>query len=210
MIQDCRARLDVETHGRLVEQKQTRSVQKGARNLHPPHLAARKLRDAIRQAIGEIDAREGRSERVSASRRPMPCSAAWYKGSAAPNVDVQRARLENDAELAERRARLPRDVMAVNRNAALPRRIKASDQCEQCRFASAIQTQEEGERTRCDGEADRLERASRAIAMTYPSKVERGVGPAMLIARFRFSETLDDGAANHSQTAVLRAICTAS
>jgi hypothetical protein len=43
MTEDIGARLDVEANRRLVQQQQTRPVQQGARDLEPPHLAARKV-----------------------------------------------------------------------------------------------------------------------------------------------------------------------
>ena len=85
----------------------------GARNFHPPHLAAGKLGDALMHAVGEIDAGEGgatahqRLAAPDAMQRGVIDEVLHHR-----NIGVERARLKNDAELGERRARLARDVMA--------------------------------------------------------------------------------------------------
>ena len=126
------------------------------------------------QPVGEVDARERRARPLAR----LAAADAMQRGVVDEvlldgNIRVERARLENDAELAERRARLTRDVMAPDGNPALARAVEASDQREQRRLAGAVQAEQDRERARRDGEADPLERTPRAIAVTDALNNER-------------------------------------
>ncbi len=118
MAEDVGARLDVEADGRLVEQQQARAVQQRARDLDPPHLAAREIAHLVAGAIGKPDARQHLG---GAHARLAPADAV--QGGVIQQVlhhreiEVERARLEHDAEEPQRLARRARDVMAEDADA---------------------------------------------------------------------------------------------
>src|SRR5450432_88639 len=89
------------------------------------------------------------------------------------NVDVEGARLEDDAKLAQCGARLARDIVAENPNGPNPRRKQTGDQRKQCRLAGAVQAQKHGEGRRGDAETDSIERMARAERMADLLNVER-------------------------------------
>ena len=57
-LENVRARLDIESGRRLVEQQHARTVQQRPRDLDPPHLAAREIARLVADPIGEADPRK--------------------------------------------------------------------------------------------------------------------------------------------------------
>ncbi len=115
------ARFDVETHGRLVQQKQTRLVQEGPRDLHASHLTARELGHAFMRSVRQIDSGE---RRAGASQR-LAAADAVQRGVVDEvlldrNIDIERSRLKHDAKLAERRCGLASDIMTIDRYSSAP------------------------------------------------------------------------------------------
>src|SRR5258708_19862772 len=68
MAEDIGARLDVEADRRLVKQQQARTMQQGARDFEPPHLAAREVAHLAAGAVGKADSRK----HFTAPRPPLP------------------------------------------------------------------------------------------------------------------------------------------
>ena len=102
-LEDVGAGLDVETDGRLVEQQQARPVQQRAGDLQPPHLAAGEVAHLAAGAVGEPDARQ---HFVAAQARLAPADAV--QGGVIEQVlrhrevEIERTRLEHDAEQPQR------------------------------------------------------------------------------------------------------------
>ena len=89
------------------------------------------------------------------------------------NVDVERARLKDDAELAQGRAGFVRDIVAENADLARSDRIEARDQRKQRRLSGAVQSQQHGERRLPNGQAHIVQRDPRAIAMADAIDLKR-------------------------------------
>ena len=113
MREDVGARLDVEADGRLVEDQEPRLVQQRARDLDAPHLAAGEVAHLVVRAVGKRDPRQhlvgagARRARPDAVQRGVIGEVLRDR-----EIEIERARLEHDAELAQRRARLALHVMA--------------------------------------------------------------------------------------------------
>ena len=72
------------------------------------------------QPVGEID-----SGSAARARARLAAADAMQRGVIDEvlldrNIDIERARLEHDAELAERRAGLARDIPTIDRDASRP------------------------------------------------------------------------------------------
>ena len=76
-------------------------------------------------------------------------------------VEVERARLEHDAEPPQRLARRARDVVALDRDAAVARVEQPGDQREQRRLARAVQPEQRREATAAPPRGSRPDRAGR-------------------------------------------------
>src|SRR3954447_25189767 len=112
MTEDVGARLDIEADGRLIEQKQPGPMQQRARNLEPPHLAARKVAHFNVRAVGKSDARKqlARARPRVATADAVQCGVI-LKILRDRQIQVQRARLEYHAHASERLARVAADVV---------------------------------------------------------------------------------------------------
>src|SRR3954447_369742 len=89
-------------------------------------------------------------------------------------IEIESARLEDNAEPAQRLRRFARDIETEHGNRAMLRRVEPGHQREQRRFAGAVQSEQHGEGAPGDIEADVNERAPLAIGVTDISNRERG------------------------------------
>src|SRR5688572_1358707 len=88
-------------------------------------------------------------------------------------IEVERARLEDDAETPERLAGRAADVMAENADRPVPGVVEMADQREQRRLARAVEAEQDGEGRRGDREGDIAQRLLGAIGMADRGNVER-------------------------------------
>ena len=88
-------------------------------------------------------------------------------------VEVERARLEDDAEPPQRLARRAADVVAEDADRAVARVVEMADQREQRRLAGAVEAEQDGEGGRRDREGHVVQRPLRAIGMADRGDVER-------------------------------------
>src|SRR6266481_5125093 len=175
MAENIGSRLDVEADRRLVKQQQARTVQQGARDFQPPHLAAREVAHLAAGAVGKADARQ---HFTGAQARLAPIDAV--QGSMIQQIlrdreiEVERARLEHHAQQPQRFAGLKADVVAEDTDASGLDAEQPRDQREQGAFASAVEAKQRREACRRDGEVDVDEGASDAIGMADAIDRQRG------------------------------------
>ena len=95
------------------------------------------------------------------------------------DVDIERAGLKDDAELAQGRTRLAPDIVAEDADLTRSYRIETRDQREQRRLAGAVQSQQHGKGRLPDGQADIVQRNPRTVAMADVVDLKRR-GPGSL------------------------------
>ena len=155
VAEDIGAGLDVEADGRLVEQQQARAMQQRAGDFQPPHLAAGEVAHLAAGAVGKPDARQ---HLVAAQARVAPGDAV--QGGVIQQVlrhreiEIERARLEHDAEQPQRFARRTADVVAENADASGLDAEQPRHQREQRALAGAVEAEQRRETRRRDGEVD--------------------------------------------------------
>ena len=119
------ARGDVQPDGRLVQHQHARPMQQGARDLDPPHLAARQLARRVPRAIRQLDLLQRglrappRLAAADAVQRGVIEQVLHHR-----EVEIERARLEHHAEQAQclHPARATRDGRARRSSPAACRR----------------------------------------------------------------------------------------
>ena len=120
-------------------------MQQGAGDLDPPHLADRKIADAIPAAIGHRHAIQHlRDEAVGTVVGDAVQRRVIQQVLPDRNIDIERTGLKHDAELAQGRARLASDFVAENADLARSYRVEPRDQREHRRLAGAVQSQQHG------------------------------------------------------------------
>jgi hypothetical protein len=151
--EDVGARRDVETDRRLVEHQKARAVQECPCDLDATHLTAREIAHLVVGAVAERDAFE-----------KLPCACLCLAAADAVQggvigevlhdrqVEIQGARLEHDADKAQRFARSMDNVVLEHRDAASLRAVEPRDEGEQRAFAGAVKPQQHGEAGGLNGE----------------------------------------------------------
>ena len=164
VAQNIGPRLDVEAHRRLVEHEQAWPVQQRARDLDPPHLAAGQIAYLVVRAL-----RQG-----NAGQHVVGAPAAFMLADAVQRrmvgqilddreIEVERARLEHDADQAQGFARCPFDIVPENPDTAALDRVEARHQREQGALSGAVEAEENGEGRWRDREAHVIERLAGAV-----------------------------------------------
>src|SRR5438105_2785643 len=119
MADDVGARLDVEADGRLVQKQEARPMQQGPRDLEPAHLPAGEIAHLAAGALGKADALEqfGGSRASLAPADPVQ-RCVIEQVLRQRQIEIERARLEYDAEQPQRLARRAADIVPENADTA--------------------------------------------------------------------------------------------
>ena len=119
VIENVGARLDIEADRRFVQQQQARLMQQRAGDLDPPHLPDRKIADAIGAAIGHGHAIQHLCDEIVGALVGDTVQRRMIQ-QVLPDrdIDIERAGLKHDAELAQGRAGFASDIMAENADLA--------------------------------------------------------------------------------------------
>ena len=129
VFEDFGTRPDVETGGRLVEQKQPWAMQQRAGDLNAPYLADRQIADPVAALVAQGHARQHPVDLfVGAAAADAVQRGMVQQVLAHRQVGVERLGLEHDAELLQRGTRLAADVMAEDPDMPEPAGVKARDQ----------------------------------------------------------------------------------
>ena len=143
MTDDVGPRLDVEANRRLVENEQARTVQQRASDLETSHLSAGQVAHLVLGALGERNAREDVIRTLStfavadAVQRRMVGQVLDDR-----EIEIEGARLEYDADHAQRFARRRSDVVAENADMTVLNRVEARQQREQRALPSPVETEQ--------------------------------------------------------------------
>ncbi len=149
-------------------------MQQRAGDFDAAHLSARQGAGLVLGAVGEARARQRRlskAARVDRANAVQGCVVEEILHHA--EFEIERARLKDDAKLAQRCAGLAHDVMAEDLDLAVARGIEPRDQREQRALARAVQSKQHREAAGRDGKADVVERLARAIGVADVSDRER-------------------------------------
>src|SRR4029079_1666975 len=163
---DIGARFDVEANRRLVKNEQARAVQQRASDLETSHLSAGKVAHLVLGALGERNAREDVIRTLStlavadAVQRRMIGQVLDDR-----EVEIEGARLEYDADHAQRFARLRSDVVAENADLTMLNRVEARQQREQRALPGSVETEQNCEGRGSDRDVHVVESPARAIRM---------------------------------------------
>ena len=138
--EDAGAGLYVQPDRRLVEQQQRRPVEQCAGDLDAPHLAAGQAARLVVQAPAHLD---GLQHGIDAPSR-LGRAHAVQRGMVGKvlvdaQIEIQRARLEDDAEASQRRSGRAADVVPEDADRAVARVVEMADQREQRRFARPVE-----------------------------------------------------------------------
>ena len=157
-------------------------MHEGACDLDAAHLPSGESADLFVESIAEVglgERRLGPLARLGATdamqRRVI--DEVLFDG----DVEVERTRLEDDAEFCKRAARRQRHVGAVDLDAALAGGVEARHQRKERRFAGPVEADQHSERGRRDFKGHVVEGFSRAIPMTDIRNFQRrswGLGAA--------------------------------
>ena len=171
------ARCDVQPDRRFVQHQHARPVQQRARDLDPPHLAARQFAHRVPGAVGQFDLLQ-RGERALPR---LAAADAVQRGVIQQilhdrEIEIERARLEHHAQQAQRLAGLARHAMAEHVDRAVSRVVEPRDQREQRGLAGAVQPEQRGEARLRHRQADVLQRLARPIGVADAAHGERRHG----------------------------------
>src|SRR5215471_11524500 len=98
-------------------------------------------------------------------------------------IEIERARLEHDAEQPQRLARRAADVVAENADASALDSEQAGDEGEQRALAGSVEAEQRREARRRDGETDIDQGAPRTIGMADPLDGQCGHAARLLPER---------------------------
>ena len=149
-------------------------MQQGARDLDAPHLPAGENTRFVFRTFAEADASQ---RRVRAPSRFGGADAV--QGRVIDHVlqdsevEIESARLKDDADPAQGLARRLGEVAAEDRDAPVARREEPGDEREERALAGPVETEQHHELAGRNRQADIVERLARAIAVAEACDFER-------------------------------------
>jgi hypothetical protein len=173
---------DIQADGGLVEQQEARPVKQRPGDLNPALLAAGEIADLLAGAVGEPRALQLDPGTLAPEPGGQPVEAGVIGEVLADGkLQVERARLEHDAEPAQRLGRLAADVIAEHGDAAGATVVEPGDQRKQRRLARAVQAEQGAEAPLPDAEAHIVKGPARAEGMRDMRHAERRLGRLQLV-----------------------------
>ena len=135
-------------------------------DLDAPHLPARQIAHLVAGAVGERNLLQHLTGAPARLARPDPMQRRVIDEILLDReVEVERARLEHDADQPQRRARRGGNVVAEDADGTALDGIEARDEGKQRALAGAVEAEEDGKGRRLDGERNVPQRLARPIGV---------------------------------------------